>query len=164
MVPIISRIQRNHGLEHASLNLLGKSHPRGRFAGHSDPGGFWILGEITTSELTEVILEALDKLRAGQHHLAIHRNCGTNMLVSGFAAGLAGAAGLIGAGETGREKLERIPLITTLGVAALILTRPLGPLLQKKITTNGNPGNLEIIEVVRYTIHGSTAHRVRTQG
>ena len=161
MSSFISRTRRNHGLEHATLNLLAKSHPGKAFAGHSDGSGFWILGEISSEELSQVIATALLKLRAGQSNLAIHKNCGTNLLVSGFAAGLAGAAGLIGVGNKPRDKFERIPLITLLGAAALLLARPLGPALQREVTVNPDPGDLQISGISRHSLNGMPAHRIR---
>jgi hypothetical protein len=163
MKGIISRVRRNHGLEHATLNLLAAAHPRQSFAGHSDGGGFWILGEVDTSELEQMTSLALKKLSSGQSKLAIHQNCGTNLLVSGFAAGLAGAAAMIGVGSRPRDKIERIPLITTLSVIALILAKPLGPMLQEKITVSGKPGSLRISSIERHTLNGIPAHRVNTQ-
>lgn len=162
MDSFFSRTRRNHGLEHATLNLLAKTHPGKPFAGHSDGGGFWILGDISTDILGSTVSEALSKLNAGQTDLAIHKNCGTNLLVSGFAAGLAGAAGLIGVGKRPRDKFERIPIITMLSVIALIYSRPLGPLLQKKVTTSGTPGNLKISSISKHTLNGSPAHRIKT--
>jgi len=163
MSSLISRMRRNHGLEHATLNLLAKTHPRKPFAGHSDTGGFWILGEIPTDELNQTITNALDKLRSGQSNLAIHQNCGTNLLVSGFASGLAGAAGLIGVGKRPRDKFERIPVITLLSVLALIVSRPLGPIIQKNLTTSGTPGDLKVISITKQSLNGISAHRVKTQ-
>ncbi|HDD56183.1 MAG TPA: hypothetical protein ENG59_08085 [Chloroflexi bacterium] len=163
MSSFISRTRRNHGLEHATLNLLALSHPGKSFAGHSDGSGFWILGKISSQELTRTIEDALARLRAGQANLAIHKNCGTNLLVSGFAAGVAGTAGLIGVGHKTRDKIERIPLITLFSVAALLLSRPLGPLLQREVTVNADPGNLQIIGITRHSLNGTPAHRIRTQ-
>ena len=163
MSSLISRIRRNHGLEHATLNLLAKTHPRKPFAGHSDTGGFWILGDIPTDELNQTITDALEKLRSGQSSLAIHQNCGTNLLVSGFASGLAGAAGLIGVGKRPRDKFERIPIITALSVLALIVSRPLGPIIQKNLTTSGTPGPLKVISITKQSLNGVSAHRVKTQ-
>ena len=162
MSSFISRTRRNHGLEHATLNTLARSHPGKTFAGHSDGSGFWILGEISSEELSQAIHSALDKLREGQAELAIHKNCGTNLLVSGFAAGLAGAAGLIGVGSKPRDKFERIPLITLFGTAALLLARPLGPVIQREITVNPQPGNLQITGITRHSLNGLPAHRIRT--
>jgi len=163
MSTFISRTRRNHGLEHATLNLLAKSHPGKGFAGHSDSGGFWIIGDISSEELFQAVGDALSRLRGGQEDLAIHKNCGTNLLVSGFAAGLAGAAAMIGAGSKPRDKFERLPLVTTLGVAALLLARPLGPLLQRRVTVSTDPGDLKISAVTRHSLNGMPAHRVRTQ-
>jgi hypothetical protein len=163
MKGIISRVRRNHGLEHATLNLLSAAHPRQSFAGHSDGGGFWIIGEVDIDELVQMTSLALKKLSSGQTQLAIHQNCGTNLLVSGFAAGLAGAAGMIGAGSRPRDKLERIPLVTTLSVIALILAKPLGPVLQEKITVGGKPGSLHVKSIEKHTLNGIPAHRVNTQ-
>ena len=162
MHSILSRTRRNHGLEHATLNLLAKTHPGQPYAGHSDGGGFWILGNIPTEVLSSTVSEALGKLKAGQKDLAIHKNCGTNLLVSGFAAGLAGAAGLIGVGKRTRDKFERIPVITLFSVIALIASRPLGPLLQKKVTTSGDPENLIIASISKHTLNGTPTHRIKT--
>ena len=163
MLSFISRTRRNHGLEHATLNLLARSHPGTAFAGHSDGSGFWILGNISSEELTKTIETALTKLKAGQSNLAIHKNCGTNLLVSGFAAGLAGTAGLIGVGNKPRDKFERLPLVTLLSVLALILARPLGPIIQREITVSADPGDLKIIGITRFAMNGLPAHRIRTQ-
>lgn len=162
MSSFFSRTRRNHGLEHATLNLLARSLPRQAFAGHSDGGGFWILGQITTTELTNTVTDALERLNAGQHELAIHKNCGTNLLVSGFAAGMAGAAGLIGVGKRPRDKFERIPIITAFSVVALALSRPLGPIIQALITTSGEPGSLKVVSITKHNLNGMPAHRIKT--
>ena len=163
MTSYLSRTRRNHGLEHATLNLLGISNPRQSFVGHSDGGGFWILGQIATTELTNSVSDALERLNSGQRELAIHRNCGTNLLVSGFAAGLAGAAGLIGVGKRPKDKFERIPVITALSVLALALSRPLGPMTQALLTTSGDPGSLKIVSITMHSLNGTPAHRIKTQ-
>ncbi|NQS91285.1 MAG: hypothetical protein HQ574_02665 [Chloroflexi bacterium] len=113
--------------------------------------------------LSETVSEALKRLKSGQEDLAIHKNCGTNLLVSGFAAGLAGAAGMIGAGNKARDKFERIPTITLFSVLALMISRPLGPWVQKKLTTSGNPGSLSITSITKHTLNGTPAHRVKTR-
>ena len=163
MKEILSHIRRNHGLEHATLNILATSHPGVNFAGHSDGGGFWIIGDISTEELSSAASLALEKLTSGQEYLAIHKNCGTNLLVSGFSAGLAGAAGLIGVGDRTRDKIERIPVITALSVIALMLSKPMGPIVQKLITTSGKPGSLKITSLRKHQLNGIPAHRISTQ-
>lgn len=164
MSSFLSRTRRNHGLEHATLNLLARSHPGTLFAGHSDGNGFWIIGEISSDDLFQVIEKALSRLKMGQSDLAIHKNCGTNLLVSGFAAGVAGAVGLVGAGDRPRDKVERIPLITLFSVIALLVARPLGPIIQREVTVNADPGDLKILRVTPHSLNGIPAHRIQTQG
>ena len=109
-LPMLSRIRRNHGLEHATLHLLARRFPRKPMGGYSDPGGFWIVGSVPTEALQEAIEEALTRMRAGEHNLAIHPNCGTNFITAGTLAGLSGALAMVGVGRRWQDKLERLPL------------------------------------------------------
>jgi hypothetical protein len=164
LTDIISRVRRNHGLEHATINLLSQKYPHQRFAGHSDWQGFWIVGDIPTAELLETAEKALEALRSGRRNLALHSNCGTNLVTSGMLSGLAGALGMMGAGKKARDKVERIPLVTTLSILALLISRPLGMLAQKHLTTSGDPQSLEIIQVAPSSHGDLPTHRVLTQG
>ena len=162
--PILSRIRRNHGLEHATIHILAKRVSGIALAGHSDSGGFWLVGEVSTEQVSTAVTQALQRLRAGEAQLAIHPNCGTNFVTSGTAAGVAGAFAMLGAGPRGRDKLERFPLAAMLATLALIVSRPLGSRIQQHITTSGVPGNLEIMEIKPSRRGLLTAHRVVTRG
>jgi hypothetical protein len=160
----ISRTRRNHGLEHATIHVLSKKHPNVKMGGMSSPGGFTIVGDVTTEDVAEAAIEALKKLRAGEAELALHPNCGTNFAISGMFAGLAAWLGTLGAGKEFRRKLERLPLMIFLATLAVVVTRPLGPLVQKQITTTGDPQGLEL-ERVETSLHaGVRTHRVITRG
>ena len=162
--PILSRIRRNHGLEHATLNILKSRNINVPMGGHSDMNGFWILGDIDTAELHLAAAEALQRLRAGERELAVHPNCGTNFATAGVMAGTAAALSMLGAGERRRDKLERIPMAITLATLALILAQPLGLRVQERITTSGDPGGMEILEIFARPSGKIKAHRVLTQG
>jgi hypothetical protein len=155
--------RRNHGLEHATLHVLAQRRPRQSFAGHSDPGGFWILGNVSSEELRSAIDEALARLRRGERHLATHPNCGTNFITAGTLAGLAGALAMFGAGRRTREKLERLPLAFTLATLALMVAQPLGLQLQARLTTSADPGDLCVVEIQTTRRGQVQAHRVLTQ-
>lgn len=161
--PGFSRIRRNHGLEHASIHVLSQKNPRRSIAGHSDTGGFWLLGQLTLEEVDQAVHEALARLRAGERGLAIHPNCGTNLVTSSVAAGMAGAFAM-GSARSTRDRLERLPVAALLAMGALLLARPLGTRIQQKITTSGEPGNLEIVEIQQSQRGNLTAHRVTTRG
>ena len=161
---MISRIRRNHGLEHATLHALSKRFPHRNIAGYSDPFGFWIVGDLPTETVAEVVLEALGRMKAGEKNLAVHPYCGTNFLTTGTLAGMAGALAMLGAGKRWRDKLERLPLAVGLATLAVILSQPLGFLLQSRITTSGEPGDLQVAEIHRQQQGCFTAHRVLTRG
>jgi hypothetical protein len=160
----ISRTRRNHGLEHATIHVLSKKHPHVKMGGMSSPNGFTIIGDVSTEDVAEAAIEALKKLRAGNADLALHPNCGTNFAISGMFAGLAAWFGTLGAGKEFRRKLERLPLIIFLAALAVVVTRPLGPLVQKQITTTGDPQGLELERVETSLRAGVRMHRVVTKG
>ncbi|RMF41852.1 MAG: hypothetical protein D6755_12165 [Anaerolineae bacterium] len=159
----LSRVRRNHGLEHATLHILAKRFPQRNMAGHSDTGGFWLLGDIPTEAVESAVLEALHRMKNGEHGLAVHPNCGTNFVTSGSMAGMAGAFAMWGAGPEWRDKAERLSLAALLATIALIFSRPLGFWLQAHVTTSGHPQELEIVEIRRTTRGGVPAHRVVTR-
>jgi hypothetical protein len=162
--PMISRIRRNHGLEHATLQMLSKQFPNQAMAGYSYTGGFWLVGNVPTETIQLAVEEALQRLRNGEHDLAVHPGCGTNYLTSGVLAGLAGGLAMLGAGRRLRDRLERLPLAFALATMGVILSQPLGRILQERVTTDGRPGELHVIEIMRYEQGRMVLHRVRTRG
>jgi hypothetical protein len=162
--PLLSRIRRNHGLEHATLHVLSGQKPRTPMAGHSDMKGFWLLGDVSTEEVQSAVNEALRRLRAGERSLAVHPNCGTNIVTSGILAGVAAFVGLFGAGRRLRDKLERLPLVVTLATLALIVSQPLGRSLQENVTTSADLGDLEVVEIRVVRKGRAPAHRIVTRG
>ena len=161
---LISRIRRNHGLEHATLHVLAGRFPQRPIAGHSDLGGFWIVGDIPTQDIEEAVQEALQRLQGGEAKLAVHPNCGTNFVTAGTLAGVVGALAMFGAGKRTRDKLERLPLAATLATAALMIAQPLGMLAQEHLTTSASPGELQVLEVKPVSRRGIKTHRVTTEG
>jgi hypothetical protein len=161
--PGFSRIRRNHGLEHATIHVLTQKNAKRMIAGHSDRGGFWLLGQLTVEEVDAAAREALARLRAGERGLAVHPNCGTNLVTSSMAAGVAGAFAM-GGTRNSRDWLERLPVAILLSMGALLLARPLGTRIQQLITTSGDPGGLEIVEIRQSQRGTMTAHRVTTRG
>ncbi len=160
--PAISRIRRNHGLEHATINILSQRFPYRPLAGYSFPSGFVILGDVPTEHVREVVTQALARMNNGERHLAIHPGCGTNFIVSGFAAGLLAWLGLAGT-KSKRDKVERLPLVIALATLGLVFSQPLGQKIQERITTSGDPGGLAIVDIFPVKYGRFTLHRVVTQ-
>lgn len=163
--PLIMRIRRNHGLEHATIHMLSAKYPRTPIAGRADAQGFFILGRLPTDAVAESAEEAASRLRAGEGHLAIHPNCGTNFLIAAVLAGLASFATLLG-GRTNRarDRLERLPLAILATVLALVIAQPIGSAAQRHVTTSADIGGLRIGEIQRLRGGRTTVHRVHTQG
>lgn len=162
--PTISRIRRNHALEHATLHILAQRYPGKPMAGHSNPGGFWILGDVPTEAVWSAVESALARLQAGEKHLALHPNCGTNIVVAGVAAGLSASLAMLGSGNRRRDKLGRLPLALSLATFGLVAAQPLGIAIQARVTTCAEPGELRIVDVVPRDGGRLKAHRVVTEG
>jgi len=160
----VSRVRRNHGLEHATLHVLAERHPGRPLAGHSDLSGFWIIGDLTAEDLASAIQEARLRLESGESKLAVHPNCGTNFATSGVLAGLAAAVVMFGVGKRARDNLDRLPLAILLATLALIVSQPLGLKLQEYVTTSGAMGLLRVVDIIPRLQGKVTAHRVLTEG
>jgi hypothetical protein len=163
-LPVISHIRRNHALEHATLHTLSSHLPNTMLMGHSDVGGFWIIGDVPPEMLHAAVQEAIARLRAGERQLALHPNCGTNYVTAGTLAGLAGAVAMLGSGRRLQARLARLPLAAALATLALVMSQPLGMLLQARVTTLGDPGSLEITSITHRKQGHLTVHRIQTRG
>ncbi|MFN3929942.1 MAG: DUF6391 domain-containing protein, partial [Thermoflexus sp.] len=141
----LRRIRRNHALEHATIHLLSQRFPGQPMAGRSTPFGFYIYGNVPMEAVVAASHEALERLRRGERHWAIHPGCGTNYVASGTTAGLAAflTLGLV----PHRRRRDVLPLVILATVLTLIAAQPLGPWLQAHLTTQADPGALEIVGV-----------------
>lgn len=162
--PVVSRIRRNHGLEHAVLHLLAARYPNRSMAGHSDFAGFWIIANLETAAVETAVHDALERLRRGDAGLAIHPNCGTNLATAGVLAGVGAALAMAGSRPRFSARLERLPTAIVFATAGVALARPLGLLLQAHVTTSGLPGSLEVVKVAPLRLGRTKAHRITTQG
>jgi hypothetical protein len=158
--PLILATRRNHGLEHATIHILSAYFPGNLLAGHSNPGGFFILGDVPTESVREAATEALARMRNGESKLAVHPGCGTNYIVAGALAGTLAWLGMAGA-KTARQRLERLPLMILLSALGVMVSQPLAPVIQQRITTSGDPGSLAIVDVYRVR---KGVHRIITRG
>jgi hypothetical protein len=161
---LIGRVQRNHALEHATLHLLAQRHPQTSMAGQSDFFGFWILADVTLEEVQESVAEALQRLRQGEHQLAIHPFCGTNLAAAAFLSGSAAILAFLGSGKRLREKLERLPLAISLSGLSLLFARPFGTWLQSHLTTSAAVQGLEVTAIRRVRRGWMRAYRISTRG
>ena len=157
-LPLILETRRNHALEHATLHILARTH-KSSMAGHSNPTGFFLLGDLQLEEIANASIEALTRLKAGESGLAVHEGCGTNMATTALLAGTFAWAPLQGARST-RWRLLLMPLALAFAVFGYLLSKPLGPWLQKYITTEADMGGMQITDI-RFIRKG--VHRIITK-
>lgn len=157
-LPLILETRRNHALEHATLHMLARTH-KINMAGHSNPTGFFIFGELRADEIRAALNEAYTRLRSGEKGLAIHPGCGTNLVATAFLPGTMAWLPFQGARST-RGRLLLLPLALIFGVFGFILSRPLGTWLQRNVTTEADLGNMRIVDV---TLVRKGVHRITTK-
>jgi len=162
--PLINRIRRNHGLEHATIHVLSSRYPRRSIAGRADAQAFCILGNLSTEAIAQAAQEALQRMQVGEQHLAIHPNCGTNLLTAGLLAALGSYFALSGGNtQRWRDRLERLPLAVMTAVAALLVAQPLGSAAQRHLTTRSDMDGLQILAVKRLHRGRTAIHRIFTR-
>ncbi len=156
LTTIISRIRRNHGLEHATIHVLSEKHRNFSAQGNSDHRGFNlnIYGDIAEEDVYDAVEEAYTRMKAGEHQLAVHPNCGTVLLTTATMATLT-AVGTFGL-EQKRQKESKLsfsvlanalPSAILAVVVALIISRPVGVQLQARYTVEGDLQNLKIARI-----------------
>ena len=149
--------RRNHALEHATLKILARNYDDKTLAGHSNPTGFFIFGEIATDDIRNAINEAMTRLRAGERDLAIHPGCGTNLATSMILPATFMFVPFQGS-RSSRGRFLLLPLALLFGLFGFFLSKPLGPWLQRNVTTEADLGTLQIVEIahVRKGVHRIT--------
>lgn len=161
-MPYILQTRRNHGLEHATIHLLNRQNYR--LSGRSDDGGFVIVGDVPTDKLERAAHEALRRMKNGERGLAIHPNCGTNLIATAFLTTFVAFWGFRSGG-----RLDRFTTVMSLSVLALLLGPLLGTALQRYLTTEGDPGQTVIVSVTRREVRlpwlkrPLIIHHVKTQ-
>lgn len=156
----LSRIQRNHGLEHATIHVLSGKYQNFSAQGNSDHRGFNlnVYGNVSVEAVQEAVHEAHRRMNAGEKELAVHPNCGTVLLTTATMATLAAQATF--AVEQKRQRrpsmnlsvlLNGLPTAVLAVVFAIIISKPIGIYLQAKFTTEGDLGDLQITSIRKIT-------------
>lgn len=170
----VDRIRQNHALEHATINLLSRRFAGAHVMGVSGPSGFTLYSTLTAEEIIPTVRAALRALQAGDASLAVHENCGTNLVITAAATTLATLFGLgyvpdlLGERRGERQRswasfLERLPQAVLMNAVALVLAMPVGRWVQAKVTTSPAVDDLEVATVFTDYRGGMNRVRVRTR-
>jgi hypothetical protein len=143
--PLVKRVRRNHALEHATIHMLNRQQYI--LSGIASAGGYTIYGEVPSEKVEQAAHEALKRLRSGQAQLALHPHCGTNLVTGGLLMTTIGALGF--AGTKRSSLLDRFPIVLLFMMLASLYSLPLGMAVQQHITTESDPGDMQLITVRR---------------
>jgi len=158
VIKYLHQVRWNHAIEHGSIHILSRMMPYVNMAGRSNGRGFFIYGDIPTDMLEKAVQEAIDRIGAGEHQLAIHPNCGTNMISS--AALAAGGTMLATTGTKRRGLTEQIPAGVLGALMGVLLGQVVGMRLQALITTSPNFPQARIKKIQRRQMGKRTYHWV----
>jgi len=154
---VAKTLRQHHGVEHATVSLLTQRVPGVRVMAHSDLAGFTVVGDVDTATLQAMVEEALARLQRGEKGLAVHPNCGTNLVTAGALAGL--SALLLASGRN-RSWWDRLPSAILGATLALIVAGPAGYWMQANVTTSADVPGLRVEAVYRVEGGPVTRHRV----
>jgi hypothetical protein len=147
--PLVKRTRRNHGLEHATVHILSKRIKNVPMMGRSSDRGFVLFADVPQPDVESAVREALRRMKNGEHSLAVHPGCGTSRLTSGFLTSMVAIVGLTGA--TWRTAFNRLPFLMVMMMLTALFAEPLGLSLQRYFTTEGDPGDMEIVSITKKT-------------
>src|SRR5438105_15509226 len=151
------RIRQNHALEHATITVLSGYVSDLRISARSSSSGFIIFGDVDLGQLRRALDEALQRLQAGEAELAIHPNCGTNLVVG---VSLVTLGTLLGMASS--QTRTRVASAAASSVAGWMAARPLGEYVQKHFTTLPDLKGVRITDITRRNFLGFTFIEVRT--
>ena len=158
VIEVIDRIRRNHALEHATIAMLLEGPGLGvPLAGVATVNSFLLYGNVSTEAVTNAAEEALRRLRAGEHGLAVSPYCGTNLVMAALLTGLSSAIA-----SRGKRGIAKLPPMVTWAFWSSLASRPLGRLVQKRYTTLADMRGMEVGDVQRWGRGNWTVHRIKT--
>lgn len=135
------KVRRNHALEHGAINVLEERYGRLNIEGMAREDGFSVKGVLDPEEVLGATHNALSRLKAGERSLAVHRSCGTTIVVVNTIAALFFLL-----------LLQLFGVFSLLGAAvalfgAHIIGQAASPWLQRHVTTAMDFDGLEIVGV-----------------
>lgn len=81
-------LRKNHGLEHATVNVLEGKYGYRNLAGYAENNGYYIIGVDNIHLVEEAAREGLALMKRGNSELAIHNKCGTSITMANFVSAL----------------------------------------------------------------------------
>jgi len=132
------RVRKNHALEHGTINILEQRYGLSGLTGRAREDGFGLSGLADPRIILETAELARERLVAGETRLAVHRRCGTTMVLVNLASSVIFILLLVVAGW-----FSFGTVLLSLAAAWFIGTWA-SPLAQLHLTTDSNVEDLVI--------------------
>lgn len=154
---LLRTVRQHHAIEHATLHVLGTQAQTRLAGGLSDAGGFTLFGDLDPDTVEQAARTAIACLREGRSRLALHPNCGTNLLTQALLSLTVGW--LAFASGRGRS-LHGVTAALLAFLAVGMISPGLGLRLQT-YTTLADVRDRCVAEVYSLEVMGRPAIRVR---
>ena len=142
-IALMESVRRNHAIEHATVTLMLERGVPAPMGGYSIGPGFVIWSRGSIDDVALAAQDALDLLKAGNSDLAISPYCGTNIVTFALVGAL--AARIFAGRKRTFWSIVRGSVAAVL--AATLLGRPLGRLLQRHCTTLPYVEAVKLVEI-----------------
>ena len=150
LLELAARVRRNHALEHATINLLSHHQKGSQTIGVSGLRGFTLFTDLTLEEVYPAVQQALAALQAGRSELAIHANCGTNLLTTALLTTITTLLGVRKKKEERSERVENFLQLVLFNALVLVLARPIGLWVQGNLTVDPQVQDVKIAAIVSH--------------
>lgn len=132
-------LRKNHGLEHATINVLEEHYGYKQLAGYADENGFYVIGAKDLTEVELAAREGQERLKSGEKDLTIHDRCGTTLTAANLLSAIIFIIILFLSGYFSIWSMLLAMLI------ANFIGPTVGDILQKKVTTSADVDNIYIV-------------------
>lgn len=132
-------LKKNHGLEHATINVLEEHYGYRQLAGYADENGFYIIGAQDLTEVELAAREGQERLESGENELTIHDRCGTTLTAANLISAVIFIIILFWTGYFSIWSMLLAMLI------ANFIGPTVGDILQNKVTTSAKVEDINII-------------------
>ena len=157
--------RRNHAIEHATVSILTEQKVKSAVLGFAIPSGFLIYSKSNKDEIVSAANHGLKLMKSGVYEISISQFCGTNLVVAALLTGVS----TVLLGKILGKKSKNILNITNGFLLSALLSKPIGRIVQKYVTTDPNVKNIQIensrsLKVGTFYIHfiSTTYHELHS--
>lgn len=155
---LLANVRRNHGIEHATVGILTQRKIKPPIFALATPSGFMIYSKLNKNEILSATNESIKLMLAGDSELAISQYCGTNIVAGGIIAVISTIifAKILGKKSKGILNIANGFFISTL------LSKPIGRLVQKYITTDQHINGIKVKNIRSLNLGNFYIHHIST--